>query len=390
MAKSSLAGLIGNAMTAFTQAKQGKQDREENAKYKKAMTQLLELQIDAQRRQGQARTQVGSMMAPQPIAATPPEFQFPEEGQLGEIQTTKPAGPTMKPGMSFLEMMSDPEGRLAAVESGMSQELQKTDQLTAQSELVQAMQASEMPPVEFFNTPEGSALAVRAGVSPEEFMRMKTAGAGSEYRPTANIQDFTFSQKNPEFLPFLQSSAQARAGGTAVGRGFGEAYIGIQNAGLKAPQTIGLYNRVLDLADRVSSGRLAGIRTTIAEVAQEFGIDVEGLDDTQAFRALSNKLALELRNPAGGAGMPGAMSDADRAFLAQSVPNLVNTPEGNKILAESAIKVAERDRDVAALAREYRKKHSEIDEGFFDELAAWSESHPLFQKGSSDGWEIIP
>lgn len=158
-------------MRGFSGARGAKKEREENEKYKKAMTQLLELQIDAQRKTRDAQTKVGTMMAPQPIAATPPEFAMPPEGQIGEITTTKPAGPMVNPGMSFMDIMSDPQGRFAALESGMSQQLQQADQLTAKSELVKGMQASGKSPLEFLNTPEGGSLAVRAGMDPSQLMK---------------------------------------------------------------------------------------------------------------------------------------------------------------------------------------------------------------------------
>ena len=47
------------------------------------------------------------------------------------------------------------------------------------------------------------------------------------------------------------------------------------------------------------------------------------------------EFALELRNPSGGAGMPGAMSDADRNFLASIPPSLANTKEGRALIANS-------------------------------------------------------
>jgi hypothetical protein len=45
---------------------------------------------------------------------------------------------------------------------------------------------------------------------------------------------------------------------------------------------------------------------------------------------------------------------------------------------DSARKLAQRDIEVARLAREYRKKNGSINEGFYDELARFSESKPLF------------
>jgi hypothetical protein len=107
------------------------------------------------------------------------------------------------------------------------------------------------------------------------------------------------------------------------------------------------------------------------------------MQNKEAAQALSSEIALQLRNPSGGAGMPGAMSDADRQFLANMVPGLATTPEGRKLMIETATKLAQRDKEVAAMARKYRQKKGNIDEGFYDELAQFSSAKPLF--GKSDG-----
>ncbi|MDE2441944.1 MAG: hypothetical protein KGP14_13050, partial [Betaproteobacteria bacterium] len=100
----------------------------------------------------------------------------------------------------------------------------------------------------------------------------------------------------------------------------------------------------------------------------------------QAFQALSGEIALSLRNPSGGAGMPGALSDKDLTFLQSMTPDLGKTTEGNKLIIDTARKLATRDQEVAKMARDYRKKNGQFDEGFFDQLAAYSDKHPLYEK----------
>jgi len=76
--------------------------------------------------------------------------------------------------------------------------------------------------------------------------------------------------------------------------------------------------------------------------------------------------------------MPGAMSDADRNYLQGLIANLDKTPGANKLLIEGMQKMAERERDVARLAREYKKKNGSFDDGFYDELDKFSKQNPLF------------
>jgi hypothetical protein len=100
----------------------------------------------------------------------------------------------------------------------------------------------------------------------------------------------------------------------------------------------------------------------------------------QAARSLTNQLALEMRNPAGGAGMPGALSDKDREFLMQSIPGLENDPAAIGTMIDYRVRLAKREQQVAKMARAYRKKNGKFDEGFFDELQEWSEKNPLFSE----------
>lgn len=61
-------------------------------------------------------------------------------------------------------------------------------------------------------------------------------------------------------------------------------------------------------------------------------IDPKKLGPVQAGEAIGKLLALGNRNTEDGAGMPGAMSDADRKFLVESAPTLAMTPSGRQLL----------------------------------------------------------
>src|SRR5690606_24894854 len=75
----------------------------------------------------------------------------------------------------------------------------------------------------------------------------------------------------------------------------------------------------------VYTGAGANLVLQAKRMAKAMGFDVGGLSGPEAINAISNQFALELRNPSGGAGMPGALSDKDREFLQQSVPGLERT-----------------------------------------------------------------
>lgn len=167
----------------------------------------------------------------------------------------------------------------------------------------------------------------------------------------------------------------------SVGKFFGDAYANIQQSGFSAQSKVNRYNRLGQLLDGVSTGKFAGAGLEVAKAASSLGFNIDpNMANKEAAQALSGEIALELRNPSGGAGMPGAMSDADRQFLTNMVPGLATTPEGRTLMLETAQKLAKRDMDVARMARDYRKRNGSINEGFYDELARYSESNPLFQQ----------
>jgi hypothetical protein len=182
---------------------------------------------------------------------------------------------------------------------------------------------------------------------------------------------------------------QEKAESKAVGEYFGKQYSEIQSAGYLASNKLNKVSRLNNLLEGVNTGKLTPAGVEIASTAQSLGFTVDPkLGNKQAAEALTNEMALELRNPSGGAGMPGAMSDADRQFLRGMVPGIEKTPEGRKMITESMVKLAKRDQEVAKIARDYRKKKGMIDEGFYEELNAYSAANPLFPAQSSGGWSI--
>jgi hypothetical protein len=190
------------------------------------------------------------------------------------------------------------------------------------------------------------------------------------------------------------NTSEEKAEAKKVGEGMGEIYINLQKAGSAAPTKLGKLDRMEQLMEGVSTGKLTPAMTQVATIADSLGFKIDPkLGPKQALEALSNEIALDLRNPSGGAGMPGAMSDKDREFLLSMPPGLSKTKEGNKLIIQTARAVAKREQDVAKLAREYRKKNGSLDEGFYDELADFSASNPLFGKRGTpvttpDGWII--
>ncbi len=121
----------------------------------------------------------------------------------------------------------------------------------------------------------------------------------------------------------------------------------------------------------------------LKKAAQAFGIDVGDLSGSEAVRMISNQFALALRNPAGGEGMPGALSDRDLAFLISSTPGLTNTRQGNQLMVRIMIELEKhkmRENSEAARFLQQRKSSA----GLAEHMQAWAERNPSLTKQTRD------
>ncbi|HQR98164.1 MULTISPECIES: hypothetical protein [unclassified Polaromonas] len=160
----------------------------------------------------------------------------------------------------------------------------------------------------------------------------------------------------------------------------GETRKTIMNAGFSAPSTIAKYQQLGKLLQDVDGGTLTATGTNIASAMNSLGFKIDkNLSNKEAAAALGNEMALELRNPANGAGMPGAMSDADRNYLVSMIPNASQSAQGRAQLLAAKIAVEQRKVQTATFARNYEKKYGRLDNGFFEQMSAWSNQNPLFK-----------
>lgn len=247
------------------------------------------------------------------------------------------------------------------------------------------------------------------------------AGAGGQGQ-TANGQPDPYASPFPRTMPRTEDMkgyeaylAQARASGTPAdqlkpfqqyqmdlrkmgqptvniegeteyAKGLGKAMAdktnSIIDAGQQAPNKLATYQLMKEMMPNIYTGTGGDKVLEAKKIAKSLGIDVGDVSDAEFVRAMGNQMALELRNPAGGAGMPGAMSDADRAFLASMSPGLSTTPEGNQKLLDYRMAIEKRNIDVAQRANEYMNAHNgRLDNNFFADLSKWSAENPLFPKG---------
>lgn len=120
-------------------------------------------------------------------------------------------------------------------------------------------------------------------------------------------------------------------------------------------------------ADLVIGARRLGVALGLA--------DPDSLVSTEQFISLSNQAILDRI----GGSLGTAISNGDRDFIQQIAANRTYTPEGNLAILGVQRALAERELEVARMARDYeRRNNGRIDSGFFAEIAQWAEANPMF------------
>lgn len=201
-------------------------------------------------------------------------------------------------------------------------------------------------------------------------------GSGPRFNPKAGVN---VSVGQPALNINMPSEKQANKVQEYYGAKFSE----LQENAAKADTDLARLEQLNTLLGQVETGALAPASQTVKRTLKSLGIEPESLglaDDVapaEAAGALANQMALQLRDPSSGAGMPGALSDSDRKFLTQMIPGLTTSKEGRELMIDFNRKLIQRRRDVAKIARDFASKNGAIDQRFFDELDAHSAANPI-------------
>lgn len=101
-------------------------------------------------------------------------------------------------------------------------------------------------------------------------------------------------------------------------------------SGQGASQFMGDMQALAALSAQLDTGKGAEIINTLGPYAQALGVDIGGLGEGQAYQAIIDRLAPQMR-PVGS----GATSDFDARQFLSSLPGLGKTPEGNTIIMQT-------------------------------------------------------
>lgn len=168
----------------------------------------------------------------------------------------------------------------------------------------------------------------------------------------------------------------------ARGKGLAERMQSIQTDAVAAQSALTSLN-VMDQAmsdPGFYSGAGGENALLLKRVGKTLGFDADGIDSMETFNAQSKAAALDVMGGSLGTGF----SNADRDFVIDQVPNLSNTPEGNRALIEAQRRLQQRKIDIAQMARRYEAENNTL-LGFDQELAQWAEQNPVFDPGFLHG-----
>lgn len=172
-----------------------------------------------------------------------------------------------------------------------------------------------------------------------------------------------------------------RAYDTKVGGDYGQTFVDLQKAGrgsVGQMATLDTLEKLTEDPNFYSGPGAEKFALPLKQAISRLGGDPNTAQPMETFRALSSKSVLDTMGGSLGTGF----SNADRDFVVSQVPNLGNTPEGNRSLIQIQKKVAKRTQEIAKLARDYSARNGRIDAGFDAALQQWAEQNPLF-KGQS-------
>lgn len=125
------------------------------------------------------------------------------------------------------------------------------------------------------------------------------------------------------------------------------------------------FMKVKELQNLLDKGLKTGITEDlllpVKKVASELtGANFDDVPEQELFNALSNQLALMIRNPDSGMGLPGATSNRDISFLTASVSRLAGTPEGNKLILKQYEKLYDFNKDIIDFQNKLIEKNNGV------------------------------
>jgi hypothetical protein len=156
----------------------------------------------------------------------------------------------------------------------------------------------------------------------------------------------------------------------------------IQESGADAGEKIDIARQIQKLYGQYEGGKLSNFGMSVASAANGIGITLDPkLGDKENAIALASGMALEMKNKGGKNQMQGNFSDADRNFMVNQAPTLIQTAKGRRQIIDGYVAMREREQQVQQWMNNYMAANNgQVDEGFFNQLRAYTSTHSVFKK----------
>jgi len=169
---------------------------------------------------------------------------------------------------------------------------------------------------------------------------------------------------------------------------FAEDYQTYRKARNQARDMLNQYDLAKEALDtNVKTGTFGETEQYLRKLAVSIGIgDEESVNKVaggELLKTVTNRMALLMRNPDSGMGMPGSVSDRDLTFLKEAQVSLGTS--NPRAMIEAFERIERRKIEIADLADAYVKKHGMLDAGFDAEVRAFADKNSLFED-----FEITP
>lgn len=241
-----------------------------------------------------------------------------------------------------------------------------------------------------------------AGLQPgtPEYQQFARDSIVAPYRGTTamqNVQAMGLKPGTPEYAAAIDRLSGPAS--TTVNVGAGERAWDTESAKLFAKRyddittQAGAASQMMALLDMAESGLQTGVRTgalgeaeqSIRQLGLAMGIgDADKIAGGELVRAVQNRMALIMRSPDSGMGMPGSVSDKDLSFLKDSQIGLDRSPEGNQKMLAAFRALERRKLEIAQLADQYIQQNGRLDVGFNQLVRQHAEQNPMFAPTSPE------
>lgn len=252
------------------------------------------------------------------------------------------------------------------------------------------------PDWQTFETPGGDLIRYDQNAAQPDMQTLYDAPPAPGYRPMTpeerslyGVPEGSGAFMSPDGKPSVLGGSQTtvnvgageKAWDTESAKLFAKKYDDLSTQANTAQEMLGLYDAA---QQALQTGVYTGPGGEAVLELQRLGnmLGVENADQVGAgelVRSIQNRMALIMRSPDSGMGMPGAVSDRDLKFLKDAQIGLDRSPQGNAKMLQAYSALEKRKIEIAKLADQYIAQNGRLDSGFNTAVREYAQANPLLE-----------